>query len=128
ILLDYEDIMKIPYYNDMLDRLNKEIPNVRINQSGEVANQPLHLPLFVPKPPGRLYFLFGKPISTVGRKDELQDKTNAQHLYLQAKGEVEAAITYLLRKREEDPYRHFLPRFLYEAASGFTVPMPTFDP
>lgn len=36
----------------------------------------------------------------------------------QVKGEVEAGISYLLRKRESDQYRHFMPRTLFEAASG----------
>eukprot|EP01018_Ginkgo_biloba_P005958 Gb_18591 [translate_table: standard] len=128
VLLDYDDVIKIPYYNDMLDQLNKDVQNVRSDMSGEVANQQMYLPFLAPKPPGRLYFLFGKPISTAGRRSEVEDKAKAQHLYVQIKGEVEAAIAYLLRKREEDPYRHFLPRFLYEASSGFTRQMPTFDP
>ncbi|GLJ23735.1 hypothetical protein SUGI_0449990 [Cryptomeria japonica] len=128
VLLDYEDVIHIPFYRDMVEDVNKEIRNIRSNASGEVANQPMYMPFMAPKPPGRLYILFGKPILTAGRKDELEDKANVNNLYLQVKGEVEAAITYLLRKREEDPYRHFLPRFIYEAASGFTVQMPTFDP
>jgi hypothetical protein len=37
---------------------------------------------------------------------------------LQVKGEVEAGIQYLLRQRESDPYREFLPRLLYEASWG----------
>lgn len=128
VLLDYEDVIHIPIYSDMIKDVNKEIQNIRNNASGEVANQPLYMPFMVPKPPGRLYILFGKPILTAGRKDELENKANANNLYLEVKGEVEEAITYLLQKREGDPYRHFLPRFIYEAASGFTVQMPTFDP
>lgn len=125
---DYDDVMKIPIYNDMIEKLNKDVQNLRSGTTGEVANQQMYLPIMVPKPPGRLYFLFGKPIPTAGRKDELRDKANAHDLYVQVKGEVEASIEYLLRKREEDPYRPFLPRFLYEAVSGFTQQMPTFDP
>lgn len=128
VLLGYEEMMHIPIYNDMVEKLNTDVQNLRSGESGEVANQQMYLPFVVPKPPGRLYFLFGKPISTAGRKDELRDKANAHHLYLQVKGEVEASMAYLLKKREEDPYRHFLPRFLYEVASGFTHQMPTFDP
>ena len=44
----------------------------------------------------------------------------------QVKGEVEAGISYLLRKREADRYRHFVPRILYETASGGRQ-APTFD-
>ena len=37
---------------------------------------------------------------------------------VQVQSEVEAGISYLMRKRETDRYRHFLPRILYETASG----------
>lgn len=33
---------------------------------GEVANQDLHFPMFLPKVPGRFYYYFGKPIETEG--------------------------------------------------------------
>lgn len=38
----------------------------RSDIEGEVANQDLHLPVILPKIPGRFYFLFGKPIETEG--------------------------------------------------------------
>ena len=44
---------------------------------------------------------------------------------VQVKGSVESGIEYLLQKREADPYRDPLPRWLYEAASG-GKPAPTF--
>lgn len=47
-------------------------------------------------------------------------------LVVQVQSEVEAGISYLLRKRETDRYRHFLPRILYETASGGRQ-APTFD-
>jgi len=54
-------------------------------------------------------------------------RTESAHVYAaQVKGEVEAGISYLLRKRETDQYRHFLPRILYETASGGRQ-APTFD-
>lgn len=31
---------------------------------------------------------------------------------------MESSISYLLRNRQRDPYNHFLPRALYETASG----------
>ncbi len=45
---------------------------------------------------------------------------------VQVKGEVESGISYLLQKRETDRYRHFLPRILYETASGGRQ-APTFE-
>jgi hypothetical protein len=44
---------------------------------------------------------------------------------LQVKAEVEAGIQYLLKKREQDPYKEFVPRLVYEASWG-GKPAPTF--
>ena len=44
----------------------------------------------------------------------------------QVKSEVESGISYLLQKRKTDRYRHFLPRILYETASGGRQ-APTFE-
>ena len=33
---------------------------------GEVANQLVHMPLILPKVPGRFYYYFGKPLETEG--------------------------------------------------------------
>lgn len=38
----------------------------RTDNSGEVGNQPVHMPGILPKLPGRFYYLFGKPIDTQG--------------------------------------------------------------
>lgn len=40
--------------------------NSRSDIEGETANQDLHLPIILPKIPGRFYFYFGKPIETEG--------------------------------------------------------------
>ena len=46
---------------------------------------------------------------------------------MQAKAGVENGIAYLLRERERDPYKEFLPRLLYEATWGGKQ-APTFKP
>ena len=33
---------------------------------GEVVNQPVHMPLILPKVPGRFYYYFGKPLEMEG--------------------------------------------------------------
>jgi len=38
----------------------------RTDSTGEVGNQALYFPGLMPKLPGRLYFLFGRPIETKG--------------------------------------------------------------
>jgi hypothetical protein len=62
-----------------------------------------------------------------GKEKELKDKEKAQELYLQVKSEVEQCIDYLKVKRESDPYRHLLPRMLYQASHGWSSEIPTFD-
>lgn len=93
---------------------------------GEVANQDVYLPILAPKIPGRFYYLFGKPIETEGRKEELQSREKAQELYMEVKSEVEKCLDYLKEKRESDPYRNIFARFTYQATHGFHAQVPTF--
>lgn len=96
--------------------------------TGEAANQDLFIPGLLPKIPGRLYYLFGKPIKTKGRKEVLKDKETAKELYSQIKSNVESSITYLLKKREEDPYRGIIDRTIYRAVYAPIDQVPTFEP
>jgi len=100
----------------------------RDNSKGEVANQQVYIPGVLPKLPGRFYYLFGKPIKTKGMEDMLRDRENANQLYLHVKSEVENNIAYLLKKREEDPYRSLINRTIYHALHSPSSNVPTFDP
>uniref|UniRef100_A0A1D1Z7I1 Acyltransferase-like protein At1g54570, chloroplastic n=1 Tax=Anthurium amnicola TaxID=1678845 RepID=A0A1D1Z7I1_9ARAE len=126
LVLDYDDLVKIPFYDALLERINQAAVRLRTDSPGEVGNQHLYLPGMLPKIPGRFYFLFGRPIETRGRK-ELRDKEKAHELYLHVKSEVESCIAYLKDKREKDPYRNLFPRLLYQATHGFLSKVPTFD-
>lgn len=128
VFLDYNDLKKIPYIDNWIKQLNRDVQNIRSDMPGEVANQEVHIPGIAPKIPGRIYYLFGKPIATAGREIELKDKEKAHSLYLHVKGEVEAAMGYLQEKRKEDPYRQIVPRVLFEATWNFTRQAPTFEP
>ncbi|XP_027159439.1 acyltransferase-like protein At1g54570, chloroplastic [Coffea eugenioides] len=129
LVFDYNDLMKIPVLNDYIRKKNEDWNfRARAHATGEVANQELHLPGFLPKVPGRLYYLFGKPIQTKGRQELLKDREKARELYLQIKSEVENSMAYLLRKREEDPYRTILDRTAYRAFFAPIDQVPTFDP
>uniref|UniRef100_A0ACD5XUE8 Uncharacterized protein n=1 Tax=Avena sativa TaxID=4498 RepID=A0ACD5XUE8_AVESA len=128
VLLDYNDLLKLPFYDILDKRLNEDGLKLRTDSTGEVKNQDMHPVVVTPKVPGRFYFVFGKPIETRGREKELRDKEKAQHLYLHVKSEVESCIEYLKEKREEDPYRSILHRLLYQAAHGSDTEIPTFEP
>lgn len=108
--------------------LTKMWSGYREETSGEVANQPLFLPGVLPKLPGRYYYLFGKPIETKGREDILKDKDNANKLYLEIQSEIEQSIAYLIKKREEDPYRNLIDRTVYRALYSPLNEVPTFEP
>ncbi|KAG5232584.1 hypothetical protein OIU77_004001 [Salix suchowensis] len=129
LVLDYNDLMKIPVVNDLIRDATRDLTRLRDKSKGEVANQELYLPGILPKVPGRFYFLFGKPIETKGRAEEiLSDRENANQLYLHTKSEVERCIAYLLKKREEDPYRNIVDRTVYRALYSPLHEVPAFDP
>ncbi|XP_058076256.1 phytyl ester synthase 1, chloroplastic [Magnolia sinica] len=128
LVFDYNDQMSIPFMRDWIADINKGVTRLRTDMTGEVANQDLFLPGLLPKIPGRFYYLFGKPIETRGRVEALKDREKANEVYMQIKSEVEGIISYLKRKREEDPYRGILQRTIYQATWGSTDQVPTFDP
>ncbi|KAK4596207.1 hypothetical protein RGQ29_014310 [Quercus rubra] len=128
LVLDYNDLMKIPVVNDLVRDANENAIRVRDEASGEVASQKLFIPLLMPKIPGRFYYLFGKPIKTKGREDILQDKQVANQLYLQVKSEVERQMSFLIKKRQEDPYRSIVDRTLYKAIYAPSHEVPAFEP
>ncbi|XP_057764058.1 phytyl ester synthase 1, chloroplastic-like [Salvia miltiorrhiza] len=130
LVLDYDDLMKIPFLSDLIlsnDEKGQEF-NIRAGMSGEVANQNLYFPGLLPKIPGRLYYLFGKPIQTKGKKEMLKDREKARELYLEIKSEVETSMSYLLKKREQDPYRSIVDRTMYRAFRAPMDQVPTFEP
>ncbi|PSS30306.1 Acyltransferase-like protein [Actinidia chinensis var. chinensis] len=127
LVFDYDDLMKIPYFKAGIADLTEEVAQLRTDFEGEVANQDVHLPIILPKLPGRFYFIFGKPIETKGRKQELRSREKAHELYLEVKSEVEKCIAFLKEKREHDPYRGLLPRLIFQATHGFDSEVPTFE-
>ncbi|KAK3026747.1 hypothetical protein RJ639_042200 [Escallonia herrerae] len=127
LLLDYDDQMQIPYLKALTEEITAEVATLRTDSEGEVANQDFYLPAVSPKLPGRFYFLFGKPIETEGRKQELRSRDKAHELYLEVKSEVEKCLTYLKEKRESDPYRSIVSRTVYQATHGFESEVPTFE-
>ncbi|KAL8226689.1 hypothetical protein R6Q57_016521 [Mikania cordata] len=129
MIMDYDDQINIPALNNHLQDLNEKSFLLRQDEEGEVAKQQLHLPLVMPKIPGRFYYLFGKPIKTKGMEKILSDKEISQALYVQVKCVVENNITYLMKKRDKDPYRGFVKRAMFQAHTSTPWDkIPTFDP
>ncbi|XXG84148.1 hypothetical protein AAC387_Pa10g1731 [Persea americana] len=128
VFLDYNDQMRIPFVRDWINNINGSVGRLRTDLAGEeVADQDLYFPFFMPKVPGRFYYLFGKPIETKERMEMLKNRQNANEVYLQIKSEVEGIISYLLKKREDDPFRSIIRRSIYKATWGSKLQVPTFE-
>ncbi|KAJ8760709.1 hypothetical protein K2173_017765 [Erythroxylum novogranatense] len=127
-VLDYNDLMSVPVVSDYVRKANLLPTKIRDETKGEVANQQLFFPVTLPKLPGRFYYLFGKPIRTKGKEELLQDKEQAKQFYLQIKSEVKHNLAYLLKKREEDPYRNIIDRTVFRALQSPLHEIPAFDP
>ncbi|KDP41824.1 hypothetical protein JCGZ_26842 [Jatropha curcas] len=121
VFFDFDD-QKFP-----LKEIAEQFKNVRTELRGEARNQDMHFPVFLPQLPGRLYYYFGKPIETEGRRKELEDREKAQELYLQVKTEVEKCLAFLKEKRKSDPYRSILTRMIYQSTHGYSSEIPTFE-
>ncbi|GLT95242.1 hypothetical protein SLE2022_129350 [Rubroshorea leprosula] len=128
LVLDYNDMMKMPLLNDYIREETQKVEKIRDKSLGEVADQQIFLPAALPKIPGRFYYLFGKPIELKGKEELQKDKETANQLYLHVQLEIEASIAYLLKKREEDPYRNIIDRIMYKALHGPLHQVPAFDP
>ncbi|CAO2202849.1 unnamed protein product [Urochloa humidicola] len=128
LVLDYNDQKNIPGLREWIESVNKEADRVRDSVKGEDGNQDMYLPALLPKVPGRFYYLFGKPIEMKGMNNLVRDRKSANDVYLRIKSEVEEIMSYLKRKREEDPYRSIAQRTLYQATWGISAQVPTFEP
>ncbi|KAJ4839512.1 hypothetical protein Tsubulata_046718 [Turnera subulata] len=128
VVLDYNDLIKIPIISDQIREAHRTATLIRDESKGEVASKNITMPVLLPKMPGRFYFLFGKPIRTKGMEEMLKDRETANEVYSQIKSEVEQSIAYLLRKREEDPYRSLIDRATYSALYTPLREVPAFDP
>ncbi|KAK9678112.1 hypothetical protein RND81_11G188700 [Saponaria officinalis] len=127
VVVDYNDLNRIPYFKAEIEELTNEAIKLRTESSDEVSNQQVHLPGILPQIPGRLYYLFGKPIETKERKHELKDRQKAQEVYMEVKSEVEKCLAYLKEKRETDPYRTLMSRLVYMSTHGLSSEIPTFE-
>ncbi|KAL5219898.1 hypothetical protein ABZP36_024611 [Zizania latifolia] len=128
LVLDYNDQKNIPYLREWIESINQEAQRVRDSVKGEDGNQDMYIPALLPKVPGRFYYLFGKPIEMKRMSNVVRDRKSANEVYLHIKSEVENAMSYLKRKRDEDPYRSIAQRALYNASWGISAEVPTFEP
>ncbi|KAG0579788.1 hypothetical protein KC19_4G123400 [Ceratodon purpureus] len=125
ILWDQQEILSLPIIGEQLHRLGNQMPRARQTNGGDDEGHMLGT-VGIPTPPPRMYFTYQKPIYTHELSNYLNDNEVVEGLYQQVKSEIEAGMSYLLKKREEDPYQDFVPRMLYEKTWGKQAP--TFKP
>ncbi|KXZ52840.1 hypothetical protein GPECTOR_8g223 [Gonium pectorale] len=127
LLADRRDLLAAPLVGDWLRRQNEQSVLARRGVSySEEIEESFIPPLVGFKPPARFYFLFGAPIPTDPRVGE--DRAAVEALYGNVRHGVEGCLSYLLRKRDSDPYKDLLPRLAYEASWGGKRQAPTFKP
>ena len=115
ILLDSSDIYSNPILNRLARRAATRIPRARATVAENFT-----LPIFSPKLPRRIYFLFQQPFDT--RNLDARDKKACRDVYLAIRDQVEESLATLLRFRQNDPYDSFLSRAPYELSSGEQAP------
>ncbi|KAF2550162.1 hypothetical protein F2Q68_00033908 [Brassica cretica] len=113
-VLDSDDQRNIPFLKDFMEEATRQAGNIREGDETELGNQKCYLPVILPKIPGR-------------QGTRAKRQREGSRVYVQVKSEVEQCIAYLKVKRESDPYRHLLPRLMYQASHGLSSEVPTFD-
>lgn len=118
ILLDGEELQRAPIIGPAVAARANALPRARqganADTAGEAANESFVSPLAVPRlPPKRMYFHFRQPVKT--SKADLEDRARCDEIYQEVKFSVEEGLAELLRRREEDPYKDFGTRLLYES-------------
>ncbi|GFR49144.1 hypothetical protein Agub_g11162 [Astrephomene gubernaculifera] len=129
IVMDADDIRRSPMWSARAQEQVAAAPRARVGVSADSAlDESFIPPLIAPSVPSRFYFLFGRPLRTSPHM--YRDKAACDQLYQAVRAEVEGGISYLLRKREQDPHRDFLRRLVYEQNPPFGPRRvaPTFKP
>jgi len=117
VILGAEDIVNAPFIGQRAaafsESMSAAMPMFR-------EDDRFVAPLVRPKLPSRMYFKFGKPISTEALNPK--DADGCQDFYIKTKNEVQNCIDYLLDAREMDPYKDAPKRLLYERLMGKQAP------
>lgn len=118
VLAEPQEVMNLPFVGGRMRRLFANITAARYDESPE--DEALGLPIAVPALSARNYFIFGKPIDTLGI--DPQDKEACTRIYREARQEVRRGIDDIIRAREHDPFKSFSARLAYERVFGKKAP------
>jgi hypothetical protein len=115
MLLDADEILKVPFVGDRVRQNNENVPSARAGVEDRFI-----APLVVPKIPSRVYFLFHDAFDTADIN--IYDKAACRELYNSIKDKVSGGISTLSKLREDDPFKNFVPRAAYESITGTQAP------
>lgn len=129
-ILDSEEVMNSPIMMKQLLGDNKEMEKFMRTVQGRrgvnagAIEDYLVPPILAPGVPRRFYYLFRKPI--VLEPEDAADREKCAAIYADVRAEVEGGLAYLVKKRQNDPYKDLVKRVVYEQLSKEQAP--SFDP
>ncbi|KAM1111324.1 hypothetical protein ACFX13_010677 [Malus domestica] len=111
--------MKIPKLSDHLKDSSRGTVRIRDESSGELRKKKSLIQWFCPS-----------YRDETKRKKEIliKDKEKAKELYLQRQSDLENSLAYLIKKREDDPYRNVFERIVHRMTYSAIHEVPTFEP
>ncbi|CAG9466847.1 unnamed protein product [Pedinophyceae sp. YPF-701] len=126
IFLDSSELLDSPLFGNSVRQGLDDIPRARRGVSANDYDEGDFVPpIPTPRVPSRFYFKFHRPIKM--KPSDLDDKEYTQQVYSTVKAEVADGISYLLQRREDDPYRDTVRRLVYETRTGKQAPTFTLD-
>ena len=106
IILDSDEVLKSPFLRDKAIRDIKRAGTARAGVEEELV-----MPIGVPKPPSRCYFLFSEPYDT--KNLDIYNKTQAKEVYNDIKRKVEQSVEDLLVFRGNINYYFYFYCYYY---------------
>lgn len=129
IVLDGEELLRIPllerWMKSLFSRSQMPLGDTVREWKGPLKPQDMVnfvQPLSLPRVPHRIYFYFSSPIDTRTLKDAMKDKSQVEYVYRCVESQVKDGISYLLRKRKEDPFGLWWKRVVFETLADVAAP------
>lgn len=110
VIAEPEDFLRIPFVGDGIESFSSTVGAARYDETA--VDEPVGLPLAMPKLPKRNYFIFGPPLCL--REVDPNDREACWEAYQMVKAQVRGGIDDLVRAREKDPFADTRLRLLYE--------------
>ena len=121
MLLDGKEIIELPYFGLRAKRFAARLPRARAS-----VPETFILPVGIPNPPRRVYFLFHQPFDTTNIN--MRNKTECKVAYNAVKDRVEQSVQRLIFLREKDFFDGYIPRVIYENLFASQAPSVKVNP